>query len=499
MGIEPSPPRHARETRAALLVGTGQYDDARIPALRSPSADVEGLREALRAPDIGGFHDVATLLNPGNAELRKSIAKFFTNRRRGDLLVFYFSGHGLLDRNGQLYLAAQDTDPDVLSATGIAASFVAETMDDCSSKRQIVILDCCYSGAFERGIKSVAAVSDQSARAFAGNGFGRVILTASTPAQRASEGQRVGLVTPRSAFTHFLVEGLGSGRADLDGDGLISIDEIYQFAHDAMVDQSTGQTPTKSERNVQGRLIIAQAGGSRGRAVPNAIATDRRETRPMQGLALPSRRTVLILAAGAFGVAATGAELRRRAALRAAYAEFASSLARYTMNARDYLRIYNEAARAALAAAVAHVQEQKESPSPDDLPKPVAEIRLDRIIPKYNSAIDDLKLSRERYYDAIAQHAWTGSELPATVSRAEALAIDTVHHGNLERLNNVTTQVRELEKCAAKLTCGLDTARKTAYEIGRQLDEVYHGADTGLSDLERIHRELNRSVLGIQG
>lgn len=481
----------------ALLVGTGLYDDPRIPPLRSPAADVEGMHDALSAANIGAFQDVATLANPTNAELRKRIAKFFANRRRGDLVVLYFSGHGMLDRNGQLYLAARDTDPDVLSATGVAASFVAELMDDCSSRRQILILDCCYSGAFERGTKSISVGPDQTARAFTGNGFGRVILTASTPTQRAAEGERVGLSTDRSAFTHFLVEGLRSGRADLDKDGLISIDEIYQFAHDAMVDHGAGQTPMKSARQVQGRLIVALA-GAKCSVVPNAIASERTEAPSRRRIPVPSRRTVLIVVGAAIALAVGGTEFRRRAALRTAYANFGMALGHYTVRARDYLRIYNEAARPAIAAAIAHLDSPREVPD-NGAAKPAAEVRLDRITPEYNRAFDDLTFSRERHYETIARFALPGSDVPKLVSRAEAVAIDAVHHGNIERLNNITKQIKALETCATRRSCKVDEARSTADGIERQLDDIRRGAEAGLSEVERIHVELSRSIFGTEG
>ena len=57
--------------------------------------------------------------------------------------------------------------------------------------------------------------------------------------------------------------------------------------------------------------------------------------------------------------------------------------------------------------------------------------------------------------------------------------------------------MKALEACAADLTCNLEAARNTAYDIGRQLDDIYRGADAALSEVERIHSELDRSVMGI--
>jgi hypothetical protein len=93
------------------------------------------------------------LINKTRHEIEQAIEKFFYNRQREDLLLLYFSGHGLKSKSGQLYLAAQNTTIDLLRSTGISASFVKENMEGSNSQRQVLILDCCYGGAIVEGAK----------------------------------------------------------------------------------------------------------------------------------------------------------------------------------------------------------------------------------------------------------------------------------------------------------------------------------------------------------
>src|SRR6185503_14866699 len=121
------------------------------------------------------------------------------------------------DELGALYLAVKNTIRTKLRATGVKSDYIREAMDQSRSKRQVLILDCCNSGAFAHGTKAATGVSIGTASAFEA-GYGRVILTASDSTQYAWEGDSVIGETENSLFTHFLVQGLEGG-ADLDSDG----------------------------------------------------------------------------------------------------------------------------------------------------------------------------------------------------------------------------------------------------------------------------------------
>ena len=105
----------------------------------------------LRDPSIGDFQ-VETLLNEPSFKVNQTIESFFADRKRDDLLLLYFSGHGLKDDEGRLYFATPNTLRKRLRTTTIQAALVNDVMRYSASKRQVVVLDCCYSGAFARGM-----------------------------------------------------------------------------------------------------------------------------------------------------------------------------------------------------------------------------------------------------------------------------------------------------------------------------------------------------------
>ena len=140
--------------RLALIIANSEFDDPKLGRLVTPSRDAEALAEVLSDPAIGGF-EVTLLVGETEPVVRRRVARLYHRRRRGDLLLLYYSGHGIRDeRSGELYLATRDTEVDIASATALDASFVRGQMDRSDSQRKVVVLDCCHSGAFVRGAKA---------------------------------------------------------------------------------------------------------------------------------------------------------------------------------------------------------------------------------------------------------------------------------------------------------------------------------------------------------
>lgn len=240
----------------ALIIGNDDYDDPKLADLKTPKADSKALANVLSDEKMGAFDQVTPVLNQSGEKIRRAISAFLTQKKPDDLVMVYFSGHGVLDSHGRLYLAAKDTQASLLTATGVPAAFVTDELDNCRSKRQVLILDCCHSGAFERGAKGEQKAVTEAT--FEGTGFGRVVLTASDSTQVALEGDQVIPQTDMSLFTHFLFQGIATGEADLNSDGLITLDEWYDYAYTRVITQAPNQVPNKWSYRQQGDLVIAR-------------------------------------------------------------------------------------------------------------------------------------------------------------------------------------------------------------------------------------------------
>jgi hypothetical protein len=247
--------------RVALLVATDRYQDSGLSRLAAPASDAKMLEAVLCDRGIAGFK-VTRLYNKPNAAVGKAIGDFYRDCRRDDLTLLYFTGHGLKDDYGQLYLAMTDTARDNLQFTGVRGEQIRMAMEECRSRQNVLILDCCYAGAFPAGagIKGDAAVHALEQL----GGRGSVVLTSSDAMQYSFEGNHLTetgpaalRAGPSSLFTRFLVEGLSTGRADLDGDGNITLDELYGYVHDRVTEEQPQQRPKKKE-DVEGRILFAR-------------------------------------------------------------------------------------------------------------------------------------------------------------------------------------------------------------------------------------------------
>ena len=96
--------------KVALLVGVSEYEPGLNP-LPGSVKDVDAMQRVLAHPEMGGFAetDIMVLKNPQRQEMEDAIYLLFSDRKKDDLLLFYFSGHGIKDENGRLYLATRAT------------------------------------------------------------------------------------------------------------------------------------------------------------------------------------------------------------------------------------------------------------------------------------------------------------------------------------------------------------------------------------------------------
>ena len=264
----------------ALIIGNTEYIDSGLAQLTAPGKDAEDFARVLKDKEIGAFDDVKVVVNEPSASVIEAIDAFFDQKKPDDMLVLYFSGHGIKDEAGSLYLAFMNTIRSRLRSTAIKSDYIREAMDQSRSKRQVLILDCCNSGAFPQGTKAELGGSMGVTKAF--QGYGRFVLTASDATQFAWEGDKVIGETDNSLFTHFLVKGL-EGEADSDGDGKITVDELYDYAFDQISRVTPKQTPTKSASKVEGEIVLRQFArieDIKPVALPAELLDETEDTRP---------------------------------------------------------------------------------------------------------------------------------------------------------------------------------------------------------------------------
>ncbi|WP_371648703.1 MULTISPECIES: caspase domain-containing protein [unclassified Streptomyces] len=242
--------------RRALVVTTSRYDDPRLEHLPGANADAVALSEVLSDGAIGGF-EVDILKDRTRDEVARGVQRFFSAAAPEDLLLLHLSCHGRKDSRGRLHFAARDTEVDTLEASSVDADFLNDRMEQSASQQIILLLDCCYSGAFVKGMRTRAG---EHAIDVAGNlgGRGRFIITSSTSLQYSYEdGERSRDGAKPSVFTSAVVKSLRHGTGDRDGDGRVGAEEFYRDVCDRVTRILPDQTPTLSVNSAIGDLVVA--------------------------------------------------------------------------------------------------------------------------------------------------------------------------------------------------------------------------------------------------
>jgi len=146
-------------------------------------------------------------------------------------------------------------------------------MQHSRARSIVLILDCCHSGAFGKGLTPKSSLTVDVEHRFEGQG--RITLSASTALEYAFEAadpatgiNELDAAVPGSLFTRCLVEGLATGEADMDRDGAISVDELYDYVCQRMRDRAAHQTPGMAG-DIRGEIVIARS--RRGPGLPQAL------------------------------------------------------------------------------------------------------------------------------------------------------------------------------------------------------------------------------------
>lgn len=243
--------------KVALLIGVSEYEPGLNP-LPAAVKDIEALRRVLQNPEMGGFDEVQTLANPESHTMQYEIETLFDGRTKDDLVLLFFSRHGIKDDSGRLYFASRITRKnikgDLIRSTAVPTSFVHDIMNNSRAKRQAIILDCCFSGAFDPALqaKDDGSVDLQSQL----GAEGRVVLTSSSSTQYSFEQQGSDL----SIYTRYLVEGIETGAGDTNSDGFVSMLELHEYAASKVRETAPKMTPKIIVLKDKGfEIVIAKA------------------------------------------------------------------------------------------------------------------------------------------------------------------------------------------------------------------------------------------------
>lgn len=221
----------------AVVIGIDDY--AKWPKLKHAVHDAEDVRKTL--VERLGFDASKVLMLKNGEATRNGILNTFHERfgdgklQRNDRLFVFYAGHGAtrqLPSGREVgYLVPVDADPKDTPTDAISMSEIQNIAESLAAKHVFFVMDACYSGL---GLTRGGAgnyLRDNAKRT------ARQMLTAGGADQEVADDGPEG----HSVFTWTLLQGL-AGKADLNGDGLITATELAAFVAPAVASVSS-QTP----------------------------------------------------------------------------------------------------------------------------------------------------------------------------------------------------------------------------------------------------------------
>jgi hypothetical protein len=206
-----------------LAVGSDNYAP-HYPDLQFAGVDAEALGDELSRQEGGLYTRVYTRILTGGQVSRERILgalKEFGEIRPEDMLVLFFSGHGVRERDKKgmhkYYYLPSGTARNNVTSRGMAWEDFSAEIARLRAGRVILLLDACHSGDVSSG-----ASNEKVASSLAGQ-VG-VVFTSSSGNEYSYEDRAWG----HGAFTRALLDGIG-GKADFTGDGLVDWSELQLY------------------------------------------------------------------------------------------------------------------------------------------------------------------------------------------------------------------------------------------------------------------------------
>jgi uncharacterized caspase-like protein len=262
--------------RWAVVIGVGDYDNKIVPKLRFAESDAEAMYRLLTTRAGYPRENVVLLTDkapekPTLQNIRLALGDFLSRKTaRDDMVLIYYAGLGAPEVDASSketdglakYLLPRNVQPESLRKTAFAMEEIQGILARIPAERVVLLLDTSYSGGaggrtFAPPNARPRSLSDQFLERLT-KGRGRLVITASGANEVALEPADLG----HGLFTYYLLEGL-SGKADRNGDGIVTVAELYPYLEDQIDRKSRaagGRQRPVMKGEIEGTLPLSLLG-----------------------------------------------------------------------------------------------------------------------------------------------------------------------------------------------------------------------------------------------
>ncbi len=234
----------------ALVVGIEDYRSVMpTPGARRDAEEFAQLLEVSFGVPEQNIH-LLTDENATRTDILSRLQWLQNNVPPNGRVYFFFSGHGSPDvESGESNLLPYEGQPETLALSGIPVHAVLDHLQSTEASEVLAFVDACFSGSGDRstlpeGTRPLVPVRDVETTSLT-----KVALFSSSSATEISGNAAD---EERGLFTHYLLEAVGNGAADIDGNGQISLDELAQY-----VTPRVARDARRMDRNQNPTLLLS--------------------------------------------------------------------------------------------------------------------------------------------------------------------------------------------------------------------------------------------------
>lgn len=254
-------------------IGAGNYQQSELN-LKYPAKDIADVSKLFSGPN-NLYAEVKVTLLKNEQVTKKGIAglrKLLSSTNVRDQVIIYWSGHGVLSKELDYFLATYKMDFNNPEKEGLEYNELENLLDSIPARKRLLFIDACHSGELDKEdviltsdtTRSVDEINSKGLRvkvtkssntsallnemfADTRRSSGANIISAAGGAEYALEGDK----WSNGVFTFALLQGLSEKKADLNKDGEISISELQVYLQEKVPELTKGrQKPTSRTENL---------------------------------------------------------------------------------------------------------------------------------------------------------------------------------------------------------------------------------------------------------
>ncbi len=227
---------YSNTKRWAIVVGINDYEDSYIFDLKKAQNDAKVMSDILKHE--GQFDYVFTYTDdtdkksefyPSMNNIVSKLEQLQEEIKPDDTFIFFFSGHGIADKEGRSYLLTADTVISHSFKTSLPLYELENYIKKMKVKKNIVFLDACRNVIEKsKGYNTKSLVDEKNSQAELS-----AVMYATSPGEFSYEHDK----EPYGVFTTFIINAL-KGEADYDNDVMITFTELRKFVEEGVKDWS---------------------------------------------------------------------------------------------------------------------------------------------------------------------------------------------------------------------------------------------------------------------